>query len=463
MEARDIKALLENPNDDSYARACVAKWLPMVEDIENRHDQGVTAVLLENEMDHLKKMLSEATVMGNAGEYAKFIFPLVRNVFPHLIANQIASIQPMTAPVGAVFYYKYKYGTTKGTVTAGEEFPKQGNFDTTYSKGQKAVTGEALATGDGTSATFTGVSANLHIVQGTFTIAEATGGINAIDDGNGNLTGAGIASGMINYATGRWVIEYDAAPANASAISGGYSYLLENNSADVSEIYADIEMHEVRAISRKLKALWSSEAADDMRAFHGYDAESELVAGISSEIALEIDREIVDEIVAAVPAGHAKTFSRTVPSGIAEIDHLRSLVTVLSTVSQLVYKATLRRPANWIVTSPEITALLDQLPEFLPASGITEQYNLGMQKAGRLNGKWNVFNDPYHTSSNMTLGYRGPVFMDAGYAYAPYIPLQVTPTFLDPNDFQFKKGMRTRYAKKLVDANFFGKVTVSGL
>jgi hypothetical protein len=233
----------------------------------------------------------------------------------------------------------------------------------------------------------------------------------------------------------------------------------------------------VEAVPRRLKALWSSEAAEDLRAFHGLDAETELVANIAQEIALEIDREIIQTLFAN-STGTTGAFDRTPPAGVSEIDHLRSIVTVIATVANLIHKKTLRAPANFIVTSPEVSALIAQLTthgDFRPiwVTGVESPYGpadaprpmtqhgqFGIYKAGTLMNKWTVYEDPFFTRDMMLVGLKGSSFLDAGFVFAPYIPLQVTPTFLDPNDFSFRKGLRTRYAAKMTRPEYYGQVRV---
>jgi len=476
MEARELKQIVEGGGqvDESFAAQCKEKWAPLLEGVEDGYSAGVTAVLLENEMDHLKKLLSESTFASNAGEYTKFIFPVIRAVFPNLIATNICSVQPMNAPVGAIFFLKYK---NENGVALGD-FGGASNFDSTYSADVVDVT-TAEDTGVNGAATAVQVSYTVaavaavpqfrSLVQGTVKVSDGT--ITGTDDGNGNMKNdsGGALMGTVNYATGVLSLNY-LFTATATPDIEVLSYSYNKDVGDISEVNVDIEMSEVRAESRKLKAIWSSEAADDLKAFHGFDAESELVSGISTEIALELDREIVAAIETA--AGHTgTTFDATAwsdtPSayGYGHADYIRGIMKNLGVVSQAIYKSTFRSPANWMVTGPETLAYLDQLPEFVPTAG-NEQHSLGAMKAGTLSGKYTVWTDPYRavaggTTQTTIIGYKGTSFMDAGYVYAPYVPLQVTPTFLDPGTFEFKKGMRTRYAKKLVNANYFGKIAVT--
>lgn len=481
--------------DQSYVGALIRKWGDFLEGLADHSEQdryilGCTAMLMENESLWLQS-LTEETRTVNVGSFTKFIFPVLRRVFPNLIANEIVSVQPMTAPIGAVFFLDYVYGSTKGGTTEGAVFPR--DFDRDYSS--EYVNGEPLVTGDGVN--FGGVGTPLDAVmawtpvrpldaQRGFSVivqeidaatGEPVAGQIMTDDGAGGFTGG--AAGSINYSNGSITgLLFTAAPALGNQVKAYYYFDGELNTK-VPEVKLDVKKAPVEAVPRRLKALWSSEAAEDLRAFHGLDAETEIVSIIAQEIALEIDREIIQDLFLS-STGTTATFDRIPPGGIAEIDHLRAMLTQISTVSNLIHKKTLRAPANWIVTSPEISALLTQLTthgDFKPIwSGDmnpnspmdtmrprTAHGQFSIYKTGTLMNKWVVYEDPFFTTNKMMIGLKGGSFLESGYCWAPYVPLQVTPTFLDPSDFSFRKGLRTRYAKKLLRPDFYGQMTVTNL
>ncbi len=475
--------------DAGYVGALSKKWEEFLEGIPNRTEQdryvrGVTAMLMENESQYLQGM-TEETKSTNVGSFTKYIFPILRRVFPNLIANEIVSVQPMNAPVGAVFFLDYVYGSSKGPVTANDTFPNQ--FDKDYTG--EFINGEVLATGNGSAyggagsalgvtlawtpvrkldaASALGFKVEVKEISATTGLAVQT----ATDDGAGGFTGDASA-GAINYTTGAiTAFKFTTAPSNGNQIKAYYFYDGEGSGAQVPSMQLDVRKLAVEAKPRRLKALWSSEAAEDLKAFHGVDAESEIVAAIAQEIALEIDREIIQDLFKNA-TGTTATFDRSAPSGVAEIDHLRSLITQISTVSNLIHKKTLRSPANFIVTSPEVSALLAQLTTHGDFKSVVDspsslagsrQGQFGIYKTGTLLNKWTVYEDPFFTRDQMLIGLKGDSYLNAGYAWAPYIPLQVTPTFLDPNDFGMRKGLRTRYATKLLRSEFYGSLRVVNL
>jgi len=272
--------------------------------------------------------------------------------------------------------------------------------------------------------------------------------------------------------------------AAVTAVTANYFFTMEGIADNVPQVNVDIQLDAVKAWSRKLKVLWSSEAADDMRAVLNMDIEPELTAGVASEIALGVDREL---IMSAYGSGTTNTdvFDAAVPPGRNQIDHFRNIMTTLEKVSGAINTATHRGPGNYIVTGPSVQPILgslathgdlvrvfDQIPQMPAGQGVTGRQafplpqapsGYGVYPMGFLQNKWTVIIDPYFPSGKMLVGLKGPLFTDSGLVYSPYVPLEMTAAFLDPADFTLRKGMRTRYAKKLVNNRFFGVITVNNL
>lgn len=483
--------------DKSYVGGLIRKWKGFLEGLpvqteSQRYTLGVTAMLMENEATHLKG-LNEETRSSNVGSFTKFIFPVLRRVFPNLIANEIVSVQPMSAPVGAIFYLDYVYGSNKGATTAGNVFPR--DFDRDYSS--EYVNGEPLAMGNAAKYTGAGGALNAVLAWKPVRPLNAAAGYKVIikevhkttgadvqvltDDGAGAFAGDG--TGTINYGNGSVSnVLFTAAPAAGNPIKALYYYDGEFSN-QIPQVQLDVKKAAVEATPRRLKALWSSEAAEDLRAMQGIDAETEMVSAVAQEIALEIDREIIQALFAA-SNGTTTTFDRVPPAGINELDHLRSMLTSVATVSNIIHRKTLRAPANWIVTSPEISALVSQLTthgDFRPMwmSGPQSPWQNAAEppmmmagdphgqgsiyKVGTLMNRWTVYEDPFFTADFMLLGLKGRNYLDAGACLAPYVPLQVTASFLDPNDMGFRKGLRTRYAFKVLRDQYYGNIRVLNL
>lgn len=485
MEQRQLQEMKSGLSGDEFVRNPQRaqmierwnKWIP-TKDQSGRpvkmdaYRRYCLAQLFENQLGEVKQfkekhMLGEDTTTSNTAPFIKYTFPLLRRVWPSLIAPEIVSVQPMSAPVGAIFYFELKYGDSKGAVTSGDKVVK--DFNRTFSS--QYVDGEQVGvTGDGVVTVFAGTLAWLPAIAGKVKVE--AGSIVGTDNGSGVISGTGIAAGTINYTSGAISVTFSVAPAAAVKVLAKYEYNNEATSK-IPTVNVDIALVSVTAKSRKLKALWSSEAADDLKALHGVDAEQELVAGVGSELALEIDREIIQDLEKGA-TGAALTYNMTVPSGVRELDHIRGLFTPLTLISNQIGKNTLRGPANFAVMSYDVAAHVEQLytdgffrpifagdAEALAKAEAPQSW--GIMKMGTIASRYTSYKDPYLTTNKMVIGYKGSSFVDAGYVWAPYVPLQVTSTFLDPNDFRFRKGLRTRYSKLLARSEFYGVLTLSNL
>jgi hypothetical protein len=221
-----------------------------------------------------------------------------------------------------------------------------------------------------------------------------------------------------------------------------------------------------------LRASWSPELAQDVSAFHNIDAEAELTALLSEQIAAEIDREILRDIRKGAAWTTKWDYNEwkygnagSSYAGYTQKDWNQTLVTKINQISAQIHKTTLRGGANWIVVSSEVSAVFDDLEYFHVSNANPEQdqYNMGIEKIGSLAGRYQVFRDPYLPAGKILIGHKGKSLLDAGYIYAPYVPLQLTPTMYNPFNFTPIKGIMTRYAKKMVNNRYFGLINVNGL
>jgi hypothetical protein len=242
---------------------------------------------------------------------------------------------------------------------------------------------------------------------------------------------------------------------------------------EIGEVSFDLQSVTVSVTERKLRASWSPELAQDVSAFHNIDAEAELTALLSEQIAAEIDREILRDIRKGA-AWRSKwdynewrygATGNTPFLGYTQKDWNQTLVTKINQISAQIHKTTLRGGANWIVVSSEVSAVFDDLEYFHVSNANPEQdqYNMGIEKIGSLAGRYQVFRDPYLPSGKIMIGHKGKSLLDAGYIYAPYVPLQLTPTMYNPFNFTPIKGIMTRYAKKMVNNRYYGVIDVFGL
>ena len=241
----------------------------------------------------------------------------------------------------------------------------------------------------------------------------------------------------------------------------------------IGEVSFDLESVTVSVTERKLRASWSPELAQDVSAFHNIDAEAELTALLSEQIAAEVDREILRDLRKGA-AWKAKWdyngwkyggSGNSTLQGYTQKDWNQTLVTKINQISAQIHKTTLRGGANWIVVSSEVSAVFDDLEYFHVSNAEPEQdqYNMGIEKIGTVGGRYQVYRDPYFPANKILIGHKGKSLLDAGYVYAPYVPLQLTPTMYNPFNMTPIKGIMTRYAKKMVNNRYFGVIDVQGI
>jgi hypothetical protein len=258
-------------------------------------------------------------------------------------------------------------------------------------------------------------------------------------------------------------------------------YLLENN-VNIPEIDIKVDSVALTATTKKLKAKWTPELGQDLNAYHNLDAEVELTSILSEQIALEIDREILADLVNGATAG---TFYWSRSPGLfvnratgAEIgatsaapdftgtvsEWYETLIETINDVSAQIHRKTLRGGANFCVVSPEVANVLEFTAGFRAnVTADADKGDIGAVKVGSLNRKFDVIVDPYFPRNAILVGRKGSSFLESGYVYAPYVPLQVTPTIFGPEDFVPRKGVMTRYGKKMVRPDMYGLVIVRGL
>jgi hypothetical protein len=239
---------------------------------------------------------------------------------------------------------------------------------------------------------------------------------------------------------------------------------------EMGEVSFDLESVTVSVTERKLRAQWSPELAQDVSAFHNIDAEAELTALLSEEVAAEIDREILRDLRKGAAWNLRWDYNgwKRFQSGQApytQKDWNQTLITAINQISAQIHKSTLRGGANWIVVSSEVSAIFDDLEYFHVSNAAPEQdqYNMGIEKIGTLSGRYTIYRDPYFPPNQILIGHKGTSLLDTGYVYAPYVPLQLTPTMYNPFNFTPIKGIMTRYAKKMVNNRFYGRITVDGV
>ena len=478
---------------------------------------------------------------GNGEQWAGVALPLVRKIFGQIAAKEFVSVQPMNLPAGLVFYLDFQYGSNipspfqKGSSVYGNlnQTPTSGFGNTAtgglYGTGRygysiNQFSASAAVTAATVAATFAQANFDANYSQSVvdsklIQIAVPTGSLGV--DLNGirafelsassaliqpatvvneltTLSGGSIlfyVSGSdktaIDAVTGSIILFYNKATnfqtrGDFEDAPGDTPSPFSNPNAAsatqivIPEINVQMKSETISAKTRKLKAQWTPEFAQDLNAYHSLDAEAELTGMLSEYISLEIDLEILDMLIENAPtvanwsalignqinnAGTAFV-SNTAGAYYNQMSWFQTLGIKLQAVSNKIHQLTLRGGANFLVCSPTVATILESIPGFAAdtdGAADTMKYAFGVQKIGALNSRYKVYKNPYMTENTILMGFRGNQFLETGAVYAPYVPLIMTPLIYDPTTFTPRKGIMTRYAKKMVRPEFYGKVYVSDL
>jgi hypothetical protein len=504
-----------------YTSRLVNRWgkLGLLDGIDSDYDRNATAILLENQARQILTEASRTGTTAGSEEWAGVALPLVRRIFAEIAAKDFVSVQPMNLPSGLVFYLDFKYGTSQPGFTV----------DTTLSQ-TGTIHGITSAAGNPSDGLYGAGRFGYSINEASSSIAAATITFSSASwqdvDFNPDLSSS-IASGFIYQLDFPLTAGFDTLGIRSFTISGSiYAYYpaytkykatnscsffvsgttapvttsaylvyynlqptstsrgdFEERAAgklDIPEIDLQLRSESISAKTRKLKAVWTPEFAQDLAAYHSIDAEAEVTSILSEYISMEIDLEILDMLMSSATGGTAywsalpgyeydstnQTFSidTAAVSGWAynKATWYQTLAIRMQSISNKIHQKTMRGGANFVVCSPTIATVLESMPGFsADTDGNKMQFAMGVQKVGMLNNRYTVYKNPYMLENVMLMGFRGTQFLETGAVYAPYIPLIMTPLVYDPDTFTPRKGIMTRYAKKVTRPEFYGKVIVA--
>ena len=524
-------------------RGLIKKWEPtgLLEGIDDEQKTNGMAVLLENQARQLIDEASSTGTSANSEEWSGVALPLVRKIFGELAAQEFVSVQPMNLPSGLIFYLDFKYGTEQAGFNSGQNVfgvtsgsnvdPNQGLYGAGkfgYSINDHATAAFAIGTAatGGANATGSivwedvdfepGLSASLgDLKYYDFPLAQMTDqdnegakaweisgstaldayypaytslrdGVagNEVEPGNSGATHVRfIVKGSLG-AAGTVAVNYHKQPEDISRgdFEATSTQISANPETDIDIPEIDISMRSkaIVAKTRKLKAVWTPELAQDLNAYHSVDAEAELTSLLSEYVSMEIDLEILEMLHLNANAktekwsarvGHeynsvTKLFAESsgASNAYTKGDWFQTLGNKIQSVSNAIHQKTLRGGANFIVVSPEVATILESIPGYATSSdgdSTSKSYAMGVQKAGLLNNRYTVYKNPYQFENVILVGFRGSNFLETGAVYAPYVPLIMTPLVYDPKNFTPRKGVMTRYAKRIVRPEFYGKVIVA--
>ena len=514
------------------AAKLVGKWekTGLLEGLNEDFQKSGMATLLENQAKQLIQENSKTNPTGSSDEeWSGVALPLVRRVFSNIVAQELVSVQPMNLPSGLVFYLDYKYGTSRAGATSGDSvFGKTGpnspdGATAPYPDGGFYGAGKAGYTVSGSSATVefgptTPAAATL--AQLNFdndvssskagTLFYVTGSLGATDhdalsvrswgythstaastvlpqfatvDSAGAMTLV-VSSSAAADADGNITVFYQKSP--TATTRGDFEDKQGNATVDylnIPEIDLQLNSSAIVAKTRKLKAIWTPELAQDLNAYHSVDAAAELTSMLSEYISMEIDLEILDMLIQdatttdywsaqvgkVYDSGASAFTTNTAANSGAELAYTRfdwyqTLVEKIQKVSNTIHQLTLRGGANFVVVGPKVATILESIPGYAASTdGDQDKFAMGVTKIGAVSGRFTVYKNPYITENVVLIGFRGNNFLETGAVYAPYVPLIMTPLVYDPSDFTPRKGVMTRYAKKMVRPEFYGKIYCSDL
>ena len=415
----------------------VEKWAPVLNEesagaIKDPHRKAVTAAILENQEIAMREegMLTEAAPtngVSSAANWNPVLIALVRRAMPNLMAYDVCGVQPMTGPTGLIFAMRSRYKTTRGGATADDE----------------ALFNEAKTGYSGDS---------------SFTMPADGSGLGGLTDGDADST---IADSAVTALHGGGMSTGDAEGLGSSAG--------DPNSA-FAEMGFTIEKATVTAKSRALKAEYSLELAQDLKAIHGLDAETELANILSTEIMAEINREVIRTINSQAKVGALQSNTaingifnvQTDADGRWSVEKFKGLILQIERESNVIAKETRRGKGNFMICSSDVASALSAagMLDYTPAlsTNLTVD-DTGNTFAGVMNGRTKVYIDPYATTDYCTVGYKGTNPYDAGVFYCPYVPLTMVRA-VGENTFQPKIGFKTRYG--MVSNPFVDVASMSG-
>ena len=414
----------------------VEKWAPVLESeaagsIQDAHRKAVTAAVLENQELALKEegMLNETTVTGNSANWNPVLIALVRRAMPNLVAYDICGVQPMTGPTGLIFAMKSTFQKTKAGVSDGDE--------ALFNEAPVGYSGDSSTTGNGDLGP-SGLAGTL----------DQDGDSTIVDSGADHVPYAGDT--------------YTAAEAEVLGGSG---------QEELAPMGFTIEKATVTARSRALRANYTLELAQDLKAIHGLDAETELANILSTEILAEINREVVRTVNRQAKIGSRQTSNQTLgifdlstdADGRWSVEKYKGMIMQIEREANTIAKETRRGKGNFILCSSDVAAALNAagMLDYTPAlSSNLNVDDTGNTFAGTLNGRIKVYIDPYSSRDYINVGYKGTNPYDAGLFYCPYVPLTMVKA-VGEEDFQPRIGFKTRYG--MVSNPFVGSTPSDGL
>lgn len=428
--------------------------------------QTALAKVLENTQQRINYELREATQNFMVGPYKRYALDIITGMFPNLIAMDLVNVQPLENKVGIINYVRYSAGSNKAPHKIGDEFASTFNYigsDKNYTAQEVGET-QLVAAWDAAATTATIQLTWKPVIPGSVKIV--MDGVTYVDHGDNKIyqkaSTAGnpdteVTGSAINYATG--IVTIKLAAQNTEAPVASWFYNNEYAPAEVPELNMSIESIMVTAHSRKLKALWSFDAAYELQKEYGQDLNAMLAAQAAAEIGHEIDVEILDDLLNGAYTSASQpiiTWDAEVPYGVSQAQHFESLRSAFNKGSNRIYQNTKRAVGNFVVVGTNVATVLESTPSF-NASDLGS--NIGPYYLGDWGG-FKVYKNPFYDADSFVVGYKGDSLFDAGYCYAPYYPVATTQMLMLAS-FEGQQGWATSYGKVMLNPYMYasGKIT----
>ena len=508
-EHKDYRVITEE------SHSLVKKWASVIKKCPEipKHRLPTFARVLDNQYKIMEGrgngngfglITEDVTTTNNLADFTRFALPMIRKSYAKLISDNLVGVQPMSQPASLIFYIRYRYALTKGQTQAGTQIMRQ-NTSQSFSRyngwaidpyySSQEVRGEDLTIGGG-STVVSGTLAHRPVLAGSVMVEvfsnaadanpqcdDAVPCLRITFDSNGDPDGVAIGdctdfttaiavdlitpnATVFDHTSGQVTVTLSSGSFPVDAVARvNYEYDLEANPLQ-PEVTLSIDSDSVAATTRRLKTSWSLEAAQDMKAVYDMDAEDTLLNLMADEVVAEVDREILNDLLVAAAIRSTHNFATAAGASVNFSDRNLALMYKVLEMSNIIHRTTLRGPANWMVTSADLSSKFEQLNDFRASDAFaTEGVNLGILNVGQLQSRMKLYKDPLFPNCKILMGFKGPTALDTGYIYAPYVPLLSTPTVMNPDSFVPSKGVMTRYGKKLLEDGglFYATLNVTNL
>lgn len=453
--------------------------------IKDEYLLASTALMLENEKRWMARQCSkfgrrdakgrmvidETTRAALVGGFSDYLFPIVRAAFPTNVINELVSVQPTTRRTSTVMYWNYIVGRTKGSYVQGQRLfdANRGRQDISFNYSNNVIDAENVGAGTGASATIAGTlkyNDGGGVIPGTVAISAVVSAATVVASDNGQGGWLGGLAGTINYATGAFSVTYGGNVDNGVAVIAAYKWDSEGSTM-LPEIDVQVITSTVETERRAMKINYSTEAMQDAQAEFGVALEPQLVSACAENMNYEIARQIIHQLwLAAGTPTITFPLSPPAQNEYNQQDHFKDLIFYLNVASNTIQRKTQKAYGNWIIVDEGASNMIESLPAGMFEAAPRPANIQGVHFIGTLMKRYRVYKDLFLKNEpgasaygNLLMGFKGTEFWQAGFVWSPYQLLYTTDS-LTTADFLTQKGMASRYATKMVNADMYLRINL---